>query len=90
MHSHVWGLKGDEFLCPLYFGFLQNKNYKETLNKILKNTLKKPFCKNKWYEKVFEEASEIWMGKGQVISKCPFGVFKSSKKPMKIFPGFLP
>ena len=28
--------------------------------------------------------------KGQLISKCPFGVFKSSKKPMKFFPGFLP
>ena len=29
--------------------------------------------------------------KGQLISKCPFGVFKSSKKkPTKILPGFLP
>ena len=28
--------------------------------------------------------------KGQSISKCPFGVFKSSKKPTKFFPGFLP
>ena len=28
--------------------------------------------------------------KGQLISKCPFGVFKSSKKPMKFFPGLLP
>ena len=28
--------------------------------------------------------------KGQLISKCPFGVFKSSKKPSKFFPGFLP
>ena len=28
--------------------------------------------------------------KGQLISKCPFGVFKSSKKPMKFFPEFLP
>ena len=28
--------------------------------------------------------------KGQLISKCPFGVFKSSKKPTKFFPGFLP
>ena len=26
----------------------------------------------------------------QLISKCPFGVFKSPKKPMKFFPGFLP
>ena len=23
---------------------------------------------------------------GQLISKCPFGVFKSSKKPRKFFP----
>ena len=28
--------------------------------------------------------------KGQLISKCPFGGFKSSKKPTKSFPGFLP
>ena len=28
--------------------------------------------------------------KGQLILKCPFGVFKSPKKPTKIFPGFLP
>ena len=28
--------------------------------------------------------------KGQLISKCPFGIFKSSKKPKKNFPGFLP
>ena len=29
--------------------------------------------------------------KGQLISKCPFGVFKSSKKKTtKFFPGFLP
>ena len=28
--------------------------------------------------------------KGQLILKYPFGVFKSSKKPTKSFPGFLP
>ena len=28
--------------------------------------------------------------KGQLILKCPFGVFKSSKKPTKFFPEFLP
>ena len=28
--------------------------------------------------------------KGQLILKYPFGVFKSSKKPTKFFPGFLP
>jgi dynactin 1 len=28
--------------------------------------------------------------KGQLILKCPFGVFKSTKKPTKYFPGFLP
>ena len=27
---------------------------------------------------------------GQLNSKCPFGVFKSSNKPTKCFPGFLP
>ena len=28
--------------------------------------------------------------KGQLILECPFGVFKSPKKTMKFFPGFLP
>ena len=28
--------------------------------------------------------------KGQLISKCPFGVFKSPKKPTKVCQGFLP
>jgi hypothetical protein len=26
----------------------------------------------------------IWAGKGQLISKCPFGVKTSSKKPTKL------
>ena len=30
------------------------------------------------------------LGKGQLILKCPFGIFKSSKKPTKFFIGFLP
>ena len=30
------------------------------------------------------------IGKGQLILKCPFGVLKSSKKPTKFFPGFMP
>ena len=35
---------------------------------------------------------EVFMAatKGQLISKCPFGVIKSLKKPAKFFPGFLP
>ena len=28
--------------------------------------------------------------KGQLISKCSFGVFKSTKKPIKFWEGFLP
>ena len=32
----------------------------------------------------------IFTFKGQLISKCPFGVFRSSKKPTKFFKGFLP
>ena len=31
-----------------------------------------------------------WIAKGQLISKCRFGVFKSPKKPMKFFPESLP
>ena len=30
------------------------------------------------------------LAKGQLISKCPFGVFKYSKNPTNFFPGFLP
>ena len=37
---------------------------------------------------------ELWLNlafiKGQLILRCPFGVFKSFKKAMKSFPGFLP
>ena len=33
---------------------------------------------------------ESFIIKGQLISKCPFGVFKSPKQPTKFFPGFLP
>ena len=43
------------------------------------------------------KATKIWkilplsfdVTKGLLISKCPFGVFKSSKKPTKFSPGFL-
>ena len=31
-----------------------------------------------------------YFAKGQLISKCPFGVFKSSKKTTKFLKGFLP
>ena len=33
---------------------------------------------------------KFWSAKGQLISKCPFVVFKSPKNPSKKFPGFLP
>ena len=32
----------------------------------------------------------VGYAKGQLISKCPFGVFKSAKISTKFFPGFLP
>jgi hypothetical protein len=32
----------------------------------------------------------LYVLKGQLILKCPFGDFKSPKKSMKFFPGFLP
>ena len=35
-------------------------------------------------------AGAFFYCKGQLISKFPFGVFKSSKKPKNFFPGFLP
>ena len=37
-----------------------------------------------WLKILFENL------KGQLILKCPFGVFKSPKKSTKFFPGFLP
>ena len=33
---------------------------------------------------------KLFVTKGQLISKCPFGVIVWTKIPMKIFPGFLP
>ena len=33
---------------------------------------------------------DLTTAKGQLISKCPFGVFKSTKKPTKFLQGFLP
>jgi hypothetical protein len=37
----------------------------------------------------YDEISKVIFDstKGQLISKCPFGVFKSSKNPMKFFSG---
>ena len=40
------------------------------------------------FEEIF--TVDLTLCKGQLISKCSFGVFKSPKKPTKFFPGFLP
>ena len=37
-----------------------------------------------------KSASDLDLTKGQLISKCPFGVKTSSKKKTNFFPGFLP
>ena len=37
-----------------------------------------------------DQSKKMWGIKGQLISKYPFGVFKSPEKPTKFFPGFLP
>jgi hypothetical protein len=37
-----------------------------------------------------QSKERIKQGKGQLISKCPFGVKTSSKKQTEFFPGFLP
>ena len=55
------------------------------LSKFLVRTLN-TMCKKRDYivfaiEKLKKTPSKI--AKGQSISKCPFGVFKSTKKPMK-------
>ena len=47
----------------------------------------------KWYKenrRVYVYSPIANFAKGQLIWKCLFGVFKSSKKPTNIFPGFLP
>ena len=44
----------------------------------------KPFHNDPWFQIYFDILSS------QLILKCPFGIFKSSKKPTKFFPGFLP
>ena len=41
------------------------------------------------YNKLIQ-SNKLIPAKGKLILKCPFGVFKSSKKPTKFFPGFLP
>ena len=41
------------------------------------------------YNKLIQ-SNNLIPAKGQLILKCPFGVFKSSKKPTKKIPGFLP
>ena len=51
------------------------------LRKIIDN-VRGEINKRQWYVHIFS--------KGQLISKCPFGAFKSSKKPTKKNPGFLP
>ena len=40
--------------------------------------------------KTEQKHQEFAHTKGELISKCPFGVFKSSKKTTNFFPGFLP
>jgi hypothetical protein len=47
----------------------------------------KAFGKESSVSNVFEHPCRA---KGQLISKCPFGVFKSPKKTTKFFPEFLP
>ena len=48
-----------------------------------------------YVEKLFEKRKVKFLtnaavAKGQLISKCPFGVLKSPKKPTKLWQGFLP
>ena len=45
---------------------------------------------HEWDKKASIHQTSMQYTKGQLISKCPFGVFKSPKKPTKFFPGFLP
>jgi hypothetical protein len=43
--------------------------------------------RKKWQQQISEI---LFFTKGQLISKCLFGVIAWTKKPTKFFPGFLP
>ena len=50
-----------------------------------------PRCKEKIEcGNISEHLINCSKSKGQLISKCPFGVKTSSKKPTKCIPGFVP
>ena len=58
------------------------------LNAICCHTTSKSASKFSWLD-AFGKIPWSYLLKGQLISKCPFGVFKSTKKPTKILQGFL-
>ena len=59
-----------------------NRLFCQVFNKFLELAIAKSMPKN---------ISSYFMGlvKGQLISKCPFGVLVWTKIPTKLFPGFL-
>ena len=71
------------FCCTFY----QNK-YKTLVNRVTYCVLSMSFFLQR--DQNNEESFSFWVTKGQLISKCPFGVFKSPKKPTIFVPGFLP
>ena len=75
------------FIRRLTSQFIQLFRKSKTSDKILNLEKKMEITRHNFAEKlpVIEEAI-----KGQLISKCPFSVKSSSKKPPNFFPGFLP
>ena len=65
----------------------QSKNKATT---ICRGALMKGFEKKNKKLKTHAQWLSEGTGKGQLISKCPFGVTKSTKKPKKFLQGFLP
>ena len=57
---------------------------------LMMKCLMEPYAQVNNLERVFFFKKNLTISKGQLISKCPFGVFKSPKKCTNFFPGFLP
>ena len=69
-------------------GYMTNANYNvKKMNFLL--FINHRLVESTALKKAIEMVYGAYLPKGQLISKCPFGVFKSPKKPTKFLSGFL-
>ena len=75
----------------------RNNNYNVKIAKglrfqisVLQKVTINPEARSKHCESALQQQASPGVTKGQLILKCPFGVFKSPKISTKFFPGFLP